>query len=135
MPPRIHTVPEEILIPTGVATANQRLVVGVTAGTLGSFCAGAVIPSFTGGGPGTVVQAMYPSAVTLSVEAGMVGKVRVTVDGQTPVSSVTPLGQNVPIEPNAPLRIAMPSALQANAIKIVSDTATTGVQALFEWTR
>ena len=131
MPPTVLIKPAVTTIPTGV-TANQRLSVGVSAGTLGSFCAGAVIPSVaevTGGG----TKLRYPYAVTLSVEVGATGKARVTVDGQTPVSSATPLGLNVPIEPNAPLRLALPDQLAANSIKVVSDTAATGVQALFEW--
>lgn len=116
---------------TGITTQHKRL----SASTAAAIGALTTMPTITvGGGWDTMI--LYPTSVTLQVEAGQANKVYYTVDGSTP-SAIN--GFEVPA---APGQIVLPYPELLKNAGTVSATnqqiqlfaaAATNVQALFEF--
>lgn len=116
---------------TGISTQHQRLAVS-TAATIGSLCVGGAVPIK----PDVPGNGLFPTSVTLQVEAGQANLVYYTVDGQTPTAT------NGIALPVAPAQIILPysdclshtGAVSASNQQIQLFAAgATNVQALFEY--
>jgi hypothetical protein len=121
----VHNDEAPFGVPSGV-NVHDTITVTNSATTLGTATGSAGVPTVT-----DVNGTRYPKAVYLGT-ANSGHDVWVTWDGQTPaVGTSTPLGVKVP--PTYPaLRIPFPSAIKADAIKIISDQVA-GAPVIMVW--
>ena len=125
MPATVAADSAAIDIPAATSL-HYRATITNAATTLAATITGGVIPSWTRGG-----EKRWPKSVTLAVEDGDAGKVRITFDGQ---AATTALGIFLPTEPSF-LELPVPAALHGTGLvdtfSIISNVNGTRCQITF----
>lgn len=100
---------------------------GAGGATLGSLISGG-IPTWQE--PNTTNPSRTFSGIHLAVATGVTDEVRLTFDGQTPVTGASPLGYQIPASPSF-FELRSTQFVTNNTIKLISSAASTKLSLTF----